>query len=147
MDDIMYRDFLIAVDLDQLDGSKKAVRTALTLGAQEPDAVYRVMTVIPPISGGGLGLVSSMLPKNYVKAVAQRAEEALCRFTQECLPAEKKRQHIVALGTIYEEINHIAHKYPVDLVIMLAAKPGVNGLGPNAARVARYSDKPVLILR
>ena len=56
--------------------------------------------------------------------------------------------HIVAHGTIYEEINRIAEEKSVDLIVMLASsKPKAKGLSSNTVKVARNSDKPILILR
>ena len=57
-------------------------------------------------------------------------------------------QHIVAYGTIYEEVNRVAEEKNVDLIIMMASKDdNKDGLSSNTVKVARYSRKPILILR
>lgn len=141
----MYKNLLLAVDLSNLQSAKYVVDTALKLTAHNPDAVYRVVTIIEPMDDS---FIAAFLPKNFDKSVAEEANKALHAFTQEAFPQGAKVQHIVAHGTIYEEINNIAEKKNVDLIIMLASsKPKAKGLSGNTVKVARNTDRPVLVLR
>ncbi|QIM61849.1 universal stress protein UspA [Pasteurellaceae bacterium Orientalotternb1] len=141
----MYNKLLIAIDLNDLNSAKFVVETALNITAHNPDAIYRVVTIIEPIDDS---FIASFLPKNFDKSVIAEANKALHDFTQAHFPAGSKVQHIVAHGTIYEEINRIAEEKSVDLIVMLASsKPNAKGLSSNTVKVARYSNKPILILR
>ncbi|OBX05561.1 universal stress protein UspA [Gallibacterium genomosp. 3] len=140
----LFNKILIAVDLSYLEGAKKAVKTALAMVEGNPDAVLRVVSIIPPL---GNSFVSSLLPRNFDKDVLAEAHKRLHAFTEENFPKECKVQHIVAHGTVYEEINTLAQEKNVDLIIMMATKPGKPGLSSNTVKVARFSEKPILILR
>ncbi|MDO4697819.1 MAG: universal stress protein [Pasteurellaceae bacterium] len=141
----MYNKLLIAIDLNDLNSAKFVVDTALQLTAHNPEAIYRVVTIIEPIDDS---FISSFLPKNFDKSVIAEANKALHEFTQQHFPAGAKVQHIVAHGTIYEEINRIAEEKSVDLIVMLASsKPKAKGLSSNTVKVARHTQKPILILR
>ena len=141
----MYNKLLIAIDLSDLESAKYVVDTCLDLTAKNPNAVYRVVTIIEPVDDS---FISAFLPKNFDKSVVEEANKALHEFTQAHFPAGSKVQHIVAHGTIYEEINRIAEEKSVDLIVMLASsKPQAKGLSSNTVKVAHNTDKPVLILR
>ena len=141
----MYNKLLIAIDLNDLKSAKYVVDTCLALTERNPDAVYRVVTIIEPVDDS---FIAAFLPKNFDKSVVEEANKALHEFTKNSFPEGAKVQHIVAHGTIYEEINRIAEEKSVDLIVMLASsKPEAKGLSSNTVKVARNTDKPVLILR
>ena len=137
----MFKRLLIAIDLEQEALAEKALRTALAVGGQE--AQYLVMTVLPPIRGG---IVASYLPSNYDKRLKAEMAEKLARFVEARFPGQKYHC-LVAHGPVYEEINIAAKQHNADLIVVSAVKPGSTGLGPNAARVARYGESSVLIIR
>ncbi len=138
-----YKKFLIAIDLNDLDRAKGVVETCLKLSDYNPEAVYRVVSIIEPMDDS---FISAFLPKNFDESVVEEANKALHEFTQANFPQGSKVQHIVAHGTIYEEICRIAEAKSVDLIVMLASSKA-QGLSSNTAKVGRYSDKPMLILR
>lgn len=141
----MYSKLLIAVDLSHLESAKFVVDTALQITARNPNAIYRVVTIIEPIDDS---FISAFLPKNFDKSVIEEANRALHEFTKNHFPEGAKVQHIVAHGTIYEEVNRIAEEKEVDLIVMLASsKPNAKGLSSNTVKVARNSKKPILVLR
>ncbi|MGC7559215.1 universal stress protein [Pasteurella sp. PK-2025] len=140
----MFKKILITADLSHLEDAEKAVKTALEMTQHNPDTVYRVMSVIPPF---GSSFVSSFLPKNFDQDVLDEANKALHAFTKKHFPEGAKVQHILAHGPVYEEINRIAKEKNIDLIIMMAARENKEGLSSNTVKVARYSDKPILILR
>ncbi|EIJ67330.1 MULTISPECIES: universal stress protein [Pasteurellaceae] len=141
----MYNKLLIAIDLANLESAKYVVNTALKLTANNPNAVYRVVSIIEPVDNS---LIAAFLPKNFDKSVLAEANKKLHDFTQATFPKDAKVQHIVTYGTIYEEICHIADEKDVDIIVMLASsKPHAEGLSANTVRVARNTDKPILVLR
>ncbi len=141
----MYKKLLIVVDLSNLATARKVVDTALMITQNTPDAIYRVATVIEPMDDS---FISAFLPKNFDKSVVEEANKALHEFTQAHFPKEAKVQHIVAHGTIYEEINHIAEEKDVDLILMLASsRKNAQGISANTTRLLRATTKPVLVLK
>jgi nucleotide-binding universal stress UspA family protein len=58
-------------------------------------------------------------------------------------------QHVVACGTIYEEILTFAGKHGIDMIVMASHRPELKDylLGPNAARVVRHAECSVLVVR
>ncbi|QLB12474.1 nucleotide-binding universal stress UspA family protein [Bisgaardia hudsonensis] len=141
----MYNKLLIAIDLSNLESAKFVVDTALEITASNPNAIYRVVTIIEPIDDS---FISAFLPKNFDKSVVEEANKTLHEFTKANFPEGTKVQHIVAHGTIYEEINRIAEEKDVDLILMLASsKPHAKGLSSNTVKVARHCKKPILVLR
>lgn len=141
----MYNKILIAIDLTDLKSAKYVVDTALQITANNPNAVYRVVSIIEPVDNS---LISAFLPKNFDKEVVAEANQKLHEFTKAHFPEGSKVQHIVAYGTIYEEICRIADEKAVDLILMLASsKPEAKGLSSNTVKVARNTNKPILVLR
>lgn len=141
----MYNKLLIAIDLTNIESAKYVVDTALQITAKNPNAVYRVVSIIEPVDNS---LISAFLPKNFDKEVVAEANQKLHEFTKAHFPEGSKVQHIVAYGTIYEEICRIADEKAVDLILMLASsEPKAKGLSSNTVKVARNTTKPVLVLR
>ncbi|OOF65716.1 universal stress protein [Rodentibacter sp. Ppn85] len=141
----MYNKLLLAIDLNNPKGSEKVVKTALRLAEHHPNALFRVVTIVEPVDDS---FISAFLPKNFDKSLIAEVNKALHDFTAKHFPTNAKVQHIVAHGTIYEEINRIAEEKSVDLIIMLASsKPQSKGLSNNTRRVAKYGNKPILILK
>ena len=58
-------------------------------------------------------------------------------------------RHLVATGSIYEEILEVAKKTGADLIVIGAHQPHLSEflLGPNAARVVRHSKCSVYVVR
>ncbi|BFU59390.1 MULTISPECIES: universal stress protein [Rodentibacter] len=141
----MYNKLLLAIDLNNPKGSQFVIENALRLTAQIQDPVFRVVTIVEPVDDS---FISAFLPKNFDKSVIEEVNKALHEFTQKYFPPNAKVQHIVAHGTVYEELNRIADEKDVDLILMLASsKPNAKGLSNNTRRVAKYGSKPVLILK
>ncbi len=67
----MFKKILITADLGHLEDAEKAVKTALEMTQNNPDTVYRVMSVVPPF---GSSFVSSFLPKNFDQDVLSEAK-------------------------------------------------------------------------
>lgn len=140
----MFKRLLVPVDLEHPVSAQKLLRTAIELGGESAELI--VMSVIPPIGGG---IVASYLPKNYDKRLKEEMEARLKDFVSANCPQDAlaRCQYLAAHGPVYEEINRAAKQHQADLVLVSAVKPGSHGLGPNAARVARYGENNVLIIR
>lgn len=141
----MYNSLLIVININDLKKAAEIVTTAQEITALNPNTIYRVATVIEPMDGS---FISSFLPKGFDKSVIEEANKVLHQFTQDYFPPEAKVQHIVAHGSINEEITRIAEELDIDLIMMLAKnKASDKGLSADTVKVARHCDKPMLLLR
>lgn len=140
----MFNKILLTVDLNNKN-QEKAVGIAkeyLAKGA----AVY-VMTVVPPIEGGGF--VTSFLPGDYESKLSEKVKQDLHDFTGKYFDDPSGIKHIVAHGKIYEQITDISEELGVDLIIASAATDSLKGqgFGPNVARIVRNSTCSVITIR
>ena len=141
----MYRDILIAIDLNQESSWNKALPTA-TEYCKAFGATLHVMTVLPDF---GLSMVGQYFPANFESAHREQANKQLHAFVAEHAPKDIKVQHIVAEGTVYKEILRVAGEINADLIVMASHRPELKDylLGPNAEKVVRHSDLSVLVVR
>lgn len=145
----MFKNILIVVDLSHEAEAISLINTALEMTQHQNDTVYRVAGIIPAPTNS---IVSSFLPKNFDRDVIAEANKKLHLFTQTHFPEGKRVQHIVAYGTVYEEVNRIAEEKKVDLIMMMASRKERDnqkkeGLSSDTVKVARYSKRPVLVMR
>lgn len=136
---------LCAVDLGQADRSENVLLQAAKI-ADMNGASLSVITVVPDY---GMSIVGTFFDKDTLENALKRANEELHTFVTEALPKASDVQHIVALGTVYEEVLKASQNIEADLVVIGASKPDLADkiLGPNAARVARHSGASVYIVR
>ncbi len=141
----MYKNILLAVDLDDKSSWKEALPTAVNL-CKAWGGNLRVLTVVPNF---GMSIVGQYFPEGYEKEMAQKVLDELKSFVQDHVPDDIKVQHIVGEGTIYEVILKIARETKADLIVMASHRPELKDylLGPNAARVVRHADCSVLVVR
>lgn len=141
----MYKNILLSIDLGDPHSCEKPLRTAVEY-ARSFGSTLRIMTVVPDY---GMSLVGSFFPKGHEKKVLESAREQLHEFVSAQVPPEIRVQHVVGHGTVYEEVLRVAEEVDVDLIVLGASRPraGKFILGPNAARVARYADCSVLVVR
>lgn len=141
----MFKDILLPVDIGNPDTQAKAVSTAVEL-AKAFGCRLHAMTIVPTF---GEGFVSSFFPADYQEKAMAAANEHLQAFVRQRIPEDLQVQHVVACGTIYEEILDFAKKHGVDLIVMASHRPELSDylLGPNAARVTRHANCSVLVIR
>ena len=141
----MYKHILLAVDLEHEKTWQKSLPTAVEY-AQAFGSTIHVMTVVPDF---GMSIVSSFFPKDHKQQSQDLAVEKLHAWTGENIPEGVPVQHIVGIGTPYEEILRVAEEISADLVVMGSHRPNMEDylLGPNAARVVRHANCSVLVVR
>lgn len=141
----MYKDILLTVDLNDEASKGKPVETAIEM-AQAFGSKLHIMTVVPEF---GFPMVSGFFPDDYEAKAMAATDGALHEFVKKTIPEGIDVQHIVAHGGIYEEVMRVSQDVSCDLIIMGAHRPKTTDflLGPNAARVVRFSDKAVLVVR
>lgn len=141
----MYKDILLAVDLNEDSSWRRALPTAVEY-CRALDSTLHVITVAPDFS---MPFVGQFFPDGYAKTVADNLLEALHAFVRAHVPKDVRVQHIVSEGTVYQEILRIADEIGADLIIIAAHRPELKDylLGPNAARVVRHAECSVLVVR
>lgn len=143
----MFKEILLPIDLDDPSSWKKAL--PVTLGLVEKfGSKLHIMTVVPTF---GMAIVSGYFPADFEKKALAASDRKLHEWSREHLPQGIAAQHIVAHGTVYEEIIETRKKLGdgVDLIVMASHRPDLKDylIGPNSARVVRHSKISVLIVR
>ncbi|WP_114008427.1 universal stress protein [Cohaesibacter intestini] len=142
----MIKSVLCALDISQ-DNDIEVLRKADKL-ARLDDASLDVVTVVPNF---GMTLVSSYFDDNFQKQAVKEAKDRLRERVGSILGEERNEEirHIVATGSVYEEILELAEQTDIDLIVIGAHKPDLREylLGPNAARVVRHSNCSVYVVR
>ncbi|MEO0977682.1 MAG: universal stress protein [Pseudomonadota bacterium] len=137
---------LCAVDISHED-DVQVLETGDKL-ARLDGAQLDVITVVPNY---GVTLVNSYFDENFQGELVTKTKSALNDMVTRVLGEERNKsiRHIVAAGSIYEEILEAAKQAGSDLIVIGAHKPHLKEflLGPNAARVARHSQCSVYIVR
>jgi universal stress protein F len=137
----MYKKILLPID----HADEATWKTALPAALEEArlhGAELSVVTVLPEI------LRLPNLPEDYgagAKAHVQKKVQGILNAGG----ADTNMPISVREGSIYREILKEAHAIHADLIIIASAKGDFPDypFGPNAARVARYANCSVMILR
>ena len=141
----MFNDILIPIDLNDDSSWSKSLPTAVAFCRQFGSNLH-VVTVLPDF---GMSIVGQFFPAGYDKTVAAQVLEQLHGFVREHVPEDIQVQHIVAKGTVYEQILQVGQKIDADLIVLASHRPELSDylLGPNAARVVRHADCSVMVVR
>ncbi len=142
----MNKTILCAVDITHPE-DREVLQTADKL-ARLDNAQLDVITVVPNF---GVTLVSSYFDENFQDQIVNETQEKLTDIVGSVLGEERNKEirHVVATGSIYEEILELAKRTNADLIVIGAHKPQLREflLGPNAARVVRHSKCSVYVVR
>jgi nucleotide-binding universal stress UspA family protein len=141
----MYKDILLAVDLNDDSSWQKALPTAVE-HCRAFGSNLHVITVAPSF---GMSFVGQFFPEGYEKQLEDGLLEGLRGFVETHVPKDVKVQRVVSLGTVYQEILMAAETVGADLIVMASHRPELKDylLGPNSARVVRHAQCSVLVVR
>ncbi len=143
----MTTSILCAVDVSHPDDMKVLLKTADRL-ARLDNAQLDVISVVPNF---GMTLVASYFDENFQGQMVSDTRGSLKKLVGEVLGEDRNAaiRHIVATGSVYEEILEAANQSGADLIVIGAHKPDLKEflLGPNAARVVRHSNCSVYVVR
>ncbi len=134
----MYKEILLAIDLEDESSWRKALPTAVEL-CRASGARLHALTVVPEL---GPSIVSGYFPEDYEARMIADAGKRLNDLLESELPEGVKARPIVAQGTVYKIVIDSAAGIGADLIVMASHRPALQDylLGPNAARVVRHSD-------
>lgn len=135
----MYKNILIPVALDHSHDIKEALNIAQLLRAQ--GGKITLFSVLETVSG----YVASYLPEDQTE---NNRREITARLKLDAGDIENIETQVI-LGHPGSAIVDQAKTQDVDLIIITSHKPGLQDffLGSTAARVVRYSQCPVHVLR
>ena len=141
----MYKEILLAVDLNDIESQRKAIETAIAL-ARAFGARVHVHTVLPDF---GMPIVASYFPKGFESKALETAKQTLHDFVKETFPEDLGVLQILGQGGIYQEILSGAKQIGADLIVMASHRPGYEDylIGPNASRVMRHAKCSVMVVR
>ena len=143
----MTKTVLCAIDINRPDEEAPVLEMAKKL-ADLDGSQLDVITVVPDF---GASLVGAYFKEHDVETAKDGAADLLKRFAIKTLGAEANTalRHVVAVGTVYEEVLKTAKLCKADLIVIGAHRPDFKDylLGPNAARVVRHSDCSVFVVR
>ncbi len=143
----MSKTVLCAVDINRPSDEANVVKEAKKL-ADMDGAQLDVITVVPDF---GANVVSAYFKDHDVKPAKDGAAKLLNEMIEGIVGAEANKdiRHIVAIGTVYEEVLKAAKLSKTDLIVIGAHRLDFKDylLGPNAARVVRHSDCSVYVVR
>lgn len=138
---------LCAVDINNTQEESYVLETAARL-AQMDGAQLDVVAVVPDF---GASVVGRYFEDHHVATARDTAGKLLNEFCQEVLGARvnEKLRHIIAVGTVYEEVLKAAQFGSADLIVIGAHRPDLKDylIGPNASRVVRHAACSVYVVR
>ena len=138
-----FEKILVPVDLGEDSSWKEALPTAIDQ-AQHAGGELHIVTVVPEEPPQ-----LAWLPEDYSAKMIAYANSQLDNLIATSIPEQMKAEKHVRQGTIYSEIVKLARELGIDLIVMASHRPELKDylLGPNAARVLRHADCPVLVIR
>lgn len=141
----MYKEILLAIDVNDTDSQRKAVQTAIEL-ARAFGARVHVHTVLPDF---GMPIVASYFPADFEAKALENARQTLHDFVTKTFPEDLEVRQVVGQGGIYKEILKCAELVGADLIVMASHRPGYEDylIGPNASRVVRHAKCSVMVVR
>ncbi|MEP3845225.1 MAG: universal stress protein [Paracoccaceae bacterium] len=143
----MSQTILCAVDINRPEEDANVLAQAKKL-ADLDGAQLDVITVVPDF---GASVVGAYFKDHDVKTAQDGAAKLLNDMVANAIGAEANAavRHIVAIGSVYEEVLKAAKLAKADLIVIGAHRPDFKDylLGPNAARVVRHSECSVYVVR
>ncbi len=141
----MTNHILCAIDMTHIDEAERLLVEADRL-AGFYEATLSVVTVLPDYQSSWVG---TFFKEGALQEATDAANDALHQLVRKALPKREQVQHIVRIGSIYEQVIEAISDSHADLVIVGAHKPDIADrlLGPNSARIARTSPVSTLVVR
>ncbi|PTX54622.1 nucleotide-binding universal stress UspA family protein [Litoreibacter ponti] len=143
----MIKTVLCAVDINRPAEEAEVLRMAARL-ADLDGAQLDVISVLPDF---GASVVGAYLQDHHVKTAQDDASAKLDALVNDTLGPERNKavRHIVAVGSVYQEVLHAAEVSNTDLIVLGAHDPDLKDylLGPNAARIVRHGTCSVFVVR
>lgn len=140
---LRFEKILVAVDLGHDSSWREVLPTAVDQ-AQHAGGKLHVVTIVPEEPPQ-----LAWLPEDYSAKMIAHATSGLTKLIEAQIPGGVEAEQHVRQGSIYREIVKLAKEIDIDLIIMASHRPELKDflLGPNAAKVVRHAECPVLVIR
>lgn len=141
----MFKDILLCVDMQDEVSTTKAMNLCIELCNTMGSSLH-ILTVVPDL---GFPVVGQYFPKDMEEKIVAEAKKQLADLVKKDVPDDIKVRHIVAQGSIYDQILAMSERVGADLIVLTAHRPELKDylLGPNAARVVRHANCSVTVVR
>ena len=143
----MNKSVLCAVDINRPKEETPVLQMAKRL-ADLDGAQLDIITVVPDF---GATVVGAYFKDHDVSTAKDNAAELLNEFAKDVLGEDTNKavRHIVAIGSVYEEVLKTAELSKAELIVLGASRPDLKDflLGPNAARIVRHAGCSVYVVR
>ena len=141
----MTKVILVAIDLGHKAVEAKVLRKARQLADWE-GGMLAVLTVVPDLQ---MSIMGTYFQEEQIHEALEESQRDLHLFIEETVGRDSETKHIIATGTVYEQILKTASELKAELIVMGAHRPDLTDflVGPNAARVVRHAKCSVLIVR
>ena len=138
-----FKKILIPIDLADESSWSDALPTAIDQAKHSGGELFLV-TVVPEEPPQ-----LAWLPEDYSAKMIAHAKPKLAKLVESHVPTDIETTQYVRQGSIYREIVELATELAIDLIVIASHRPELKDylLGPNAARVVRHADCPVLVIR
>jgi len=138
---------LCALDISQKEHEEKVLRRAAQI-AEIDNARLDVITVVPSYHNS---MVAGYFSPDYHDRAVAETRRALSDFVEATLGAEANAgmRHVVATGTVYEEVLAVAEADGASVIVLGSHRPALRDylIGPNASRVVRHAGCSVFVVR
>jgi len=140
----MYSNILIPLDLSHKEQVVELVQIATTLAAGTPARINLLYVDQSFVHRAGHPQFDSTLHEGHRKEALKEMEGLLVN-----LPENTVVNTVYRDGTAHDQILETAEQLGVDVIVMMARKPGISSyfIGSNAERVVRHAPCSVFIVR
>lgn len=140
----MFKDILIPLNLGDEATWKNPLKTGIEL-AQLTGATLHLMTVVPSFD---YPVVESYFPVDFEEKMHEKTSKEMHKFVAEKVPADIKKQIIVSVGGISEQILDMVEETNCDLIIMSRrGRPRrYLTIGSNVNKIIHHANTAVLVL-
>ncbi len=141
----MFKEILLCVDMQDKVSTAKAMDLCIEL-AESMGSTLHILTVVPDF---GFPVVGQYFPDDAEDKIIEGAKQQLAELIDKAVPESINARHIVAQGSIYDQILGMAERVNADLIVLTSHRPELKDylLGPNAARVVRHANCSVTVVR
>jgi len=142
----MFKNVLLAIDLNHEASWKKALPTALELVRQSSGTLH-LIAILPDF---GMSIVGSFFPQGFEKKALEKMEADLAGFVATNVPDDVTPVCHLGHGHVTEQILTKASSLGADVIVMASHPPDdVRDflVGSNASGVVHRSPVSVLVVR
>jgi len=141
----MFDNILLPIDMEHTASWEKSLPIAVKLcGA---GGTLHVLGIVHDL---GSAIIASYLPEGFEENALRAMKSKLDAFIEKEVPSGTNAVSHVGHGHVPERILAAANEVDADIIVVASHPPGdlmTLLVGSNADKLARYSERPVLVIR